>query len=216
MENIRRIDVKMWADVKTRLPVRYDATWVDFDQRENKKKYERHVRYDFQWDVPVAAAEFEPVIPDDYTGTVIKYPAHITEETAIQGLKVWVELLGKYPAIITAINDVAPVVRLAEKSETPAAMRLKEEMKRLTDEEIGNKLVDFLMPIRGLDKFYMTLQWYKKDRAYYGKTVTPKDADKVLMRWKVSDNEYRVIFGDLHAETVSPEKLAELEKALPK
>jgi hypothetical protein len=48
------------------------------------------------------------------------------------------------------------------------------------------------------------------------KTVTPKDADKVLMRWKVSDTEYRVIFGDLHAETVSPEKLAELERTIPK
>jgi hypothetical protein len=36
------------------------------------------------------------------------------------------------------------------------------------------------------------------------------------MRWKVSDNEYRVIFGDLHAERVSREKLAELEAALPK
>ena len=43
-----------------------------------------------------------------------------------------------------------------------------------------------------------------------------KDTGKVLLRWKVSDKEYRVIFGDLHAETVSPEKLAELEKALPK
>jgi hypothetical protein len=36
------------------------------------------------------------------------------------------------------------------------------------------------------------------------------------MRWKVSDKEYRVICGDLHAETVAAEKLAELEKALPK
>jgi len=36
------------------------------------------------------------------------------------------------------------------------------------------------------------------------------------MRWKVSDNEYRVIYGDLHAETVTPEKLSELENALPK
>jgi hypothetical protein len=36
------------------------------------------------------------------------------------------------------------------------------------------------------------------------------------MRWKVSDNEYRVIYGDLHAETVTPEKLAELEAGLPK
>jgi hypothetical protein len=34
----------------------------------------------------------------------------------------------------------------------------------------------------------------KKDPAYYGKTVIPKDADKVLLRWKLSDSEYRVIF----------------------
>jgi hypothetical protein len=103
-----------------------------------------------------------------------------------------------------------------EKSETPAAMRLKEEIKGLTDEEMNNKLADFLMPIRGLELFYSRFNWYKKDPAYYGKTVTPKDADRVLMRWKVSDNEYRVIFGDLHAQTVTAEKLAELEKALPK
>ena len=212
------VDAKMWVDVKTRLPERYYFTTVD--QMGDKIIARDHfVMHDFQWDVPVDAAEFEPVIPDDYTGKVVKYPAHITEETAIQGLKVWVELLGKYPdpEIITNIGDVAPtVLRLAEKSETPAAMRLREETKGLTDEEISNKLVDFLMPIRGLTWFYIGLQWDKKDPAYYGKTVTPKDADKVLMRWKVSDSEYRVIFGDLHAETVTAEKLAELETALPK
>ena len=218
----KRLDQKLWVDVKTRLPVRCDATWVDFDQMENQKKYERHVLYDFQWDVPVASADFEPVIPEGYASWVVKYPTHITEENAIQGLKVLVELLGKYPENIyhivpENINDDAPtVLRLAEKSETPAAMRLKEEIKGLTDDEINNKLVDFLMPIRGLGRFYRYLQFDKKDPAYYGKTVTPKDTDKVLMRWKVSDNEYRVIYGDLDTETVTPEKLAELEAALPK
>ena len=210
----RQVDQKLWVDVKTRLPVRCDATWVDFDQMGNKKQYEHTVMHDFQWDVPVAAADFEPVIPRDYTGTVFKYPAHITEETALQGLKVLVELLGKYPEEITDDGDT--VLRLAEKSETPAALRLKEEIKGLTDEQINNKLVDFLMPIRGGDLFYDRLQWDKKDPAYYGKTVTPKDTDKVLLRWKVSDNEYRVIFGDLHSQTVTAEALAKLEKNLPK
>jgi len=211
-KSIRQVDVKMWVDVKTRLPVRYEETYAYFD-----KLNAREVMHDFQWDVPVEAADFEPVIPDDYTGTVVKFPAHITEETAIQGLKLLVELLGKYPEKITDLDvTVGSGKPLAEKSETPAALRLKGELKGLTDEQINHKLVDFLIPIRGLGRFYDLLQYDKKDPAYYGKTVTPKDADKVLMRWKVSDNEYRVIFGDLHAETVSPEKLAELEKALPK
>jgi hypothetical protein len=210
-----QIDVKMWVDVKTRLPVRYDSTYAYFDQMEDKIIEHVHfVMHDFQWDVPVDAAEFKPVIPDDYTGTVIKYPAHITEETVIQGLKLLVELLGKYPENIYAVDDTG--LWYAKKSETPAAMRLKEEIKGLTEDEIGNKLVDFLMPIRGVAMFYGLLQGDKKDPAYYGETVTPKDADKVLMRWKVSDNEYRVIYGDLHTETVSSDKLAELEKALPK
>ena len=207
-------DQKIWVDVKTRLPVRCDFTYVLFYQMGNKKQYEHFVMHDFQWDVPVAAADFEPVIPDDYTGTVIKYPAHITEETNIQGLKRLVELLGKYPEKINDVDET--VLRLAEKSETPAALRLKEKIKGLTEDEITNKLVDFLMPIRGLTWFYIGLQWDKKDPAYYGKTVTPTDADKVLMRWKVSDNEYRVIFGDLHTQTVTAEALANLEKNLPK
>ncbi len=213
-----QVDVKTWVDVKTRLPVRCESTWVYFYPMENKKKYDHFVMHDFQWDVPVDAAEFEPVIPDDYASWVVKYPAHITEETAIQGLKLLVELLGKYPEKITDLDltFLHYLPWLAEKSETPATTRLQEEIKGLTDEQINNKLVDFLMPIRGLRRFYIILQWDKKDRAYYGKTVTPNDADQVLMRWKVSDNEYRVIFGDLHAETVTAEKLAELEKLISK
>jgi hypothetical protein len=176
-------------------------------------KHDHVVLHDFQWDVVVDASEFEPVIPDDYTSlVVVKYPAHITEETAIQGLKLWVELLGKYPENITERGLRSAL----EKSETPAAMRLKEEIKGLTEDEISNKLVDFWMPIRGLSRFHIRLYFNDQGPAYYGKTVTPKDADKVLLRWKVSDSEYRVIYGDLHVETVTKEKLAELEATLPK
>ncbi len=206
------VDVKMWADVKTRLPVRYEFTRAYFDRMGDKiATHERFVMHDFQWDVPVDAAECVPVIPDDYTGTVVKYPAHITEEIAIQGLKQCVELLGNYPERI-ALSYRSEF----EKSETPAALRLKEELKGLSEDDNTQRLNDATLPIRCLVRFYKLLQWDNKDPAYYGKIVAPKDADKVLMRWKLSDSEYRVIFGDLHAETVSVEKLAELEKALPK
>ena len=204
-----QVDVKMWVDVKTEFPVRSEEDLV-FD-----KMRMHSMTRDYRWNVPADAAEFEPVIPDDYTpiaGLVVKWPA-LTEETTIQGLKLCVELLGNYPEK----TDFRPYQWSAfQKSDTPAAVRLREEVKGLTEDEKANRLRDAMLPMHWLSRFYVGLQYDKKDPAYYGKTVTPKDADKVLMRWKVSDNEYRVIYGDLHAETVTPEKLAELEKALPK
>jgi hypothetical protein len=59
----------------------------------------------------------------------------------------------------------------------------------------------------------MTLIQDKKEPAYYGDTVTVQDVQKVLLRWKISDDQYRVIFGDLSTMDVSTEKLAELEKS---
>jgi hypothetical protein len=35
--------------------------------------------------------------------------------------------------------------------------------------------------------------------------------EAVLLRWKISDDQYRVIFGDLSAMNVTAEQLAELE-----
>jgi hypothetical protein len=204
-----QVDVKIWVDVKTELPVRSEDDVV-FDRMRVQI-----TTHDYRWDVPVDAAEFDPVIPKDYApvaGVVVKWPA-LTEETAIRGLKLCLQLTGKYPE-----NTDFPYYQWPafQKSDTPAVMRLKEEVKGLTEDEKANRLVEATLPMRCLSRFYAGLQFDKKDPAYYGKTVTPKDADKVLMRWKVSDTEYRVIFGDLHTQSVTAEKLAELEKLLPK
>ena len=209
-----QVDVRMWVDVKTRLPVRYEeVTSADFDRNGNRMS-QQYVEYDYQWDVPVDASEFEPVIPDGYTvATAPKKPAP-TEENAIKGLKLYSDLSGHYPKHTNWISEYRWSV--FEKSETPAAKRLQEEIKGLTGDDKDNRLRDALLPLHGIGTFYGSLVRKAKDPAYYGETVTPKDADKVLMRWEVSDSEYRVIYGDLHAETVSPEKLAELEKTLPK
>lgn len=89
-----------------------------------------------------------------------------------------------------------------------------EQMEKRTGQidETMNKF----MPIISTVTFYMTLVGEKKEPAYYGNVVTPQDADKVLMRWRISNKEYHIIFGDLHTETVSPEKLAQLEGAMLK
>jgi len=53
-----------------------------------------------------------------------------------------------------------------------------------------------------------------KDFAYYGDKVTAEFPHAVLMRWKIEDGKYRIIFGDLTARDVSVGELAQLE-AMP-
>jgi hypothetical protein len=207
-----QVDVKLWVDVKARLPVRYESLKTGLDEMGNKMSH-HWVMQDFQWDIPVDASEFEPpAAPSDYIVLVEKPLGPVNEETAIQALRQCVELLGKYPESLSVALPRGLQLEL-ERSSNPAATRLKEALKGLTEQEKMNRLMDAGTPMRLLFEFYvMGLVEDNEDPAYYGKTVNPKDSDKILLRWKISDKEYRVIFGDLHTETVSPERLVELEK----
>lgn len=203
----QQYNTKLWVDVKTLLPVRIEYLASEIDSPdENTRVFLQQVNYNFQWDIPVDASTFEaPPIPDGYT-IKDEFPEPANEENAIVGLKQCVELLGNYPEKI----DLAFLWAESEKSETAVALRLNEDLQGLTGFERDNKKMDILKPIRFLNKFYVGLA--EKDSTYYGKTVTPKDKDKVLMRWKVSDGEYRVIYGDLRAETVYTEELADIDQ----
>ncbi len=210
-----QVDAKLWVDAKTQMPVRFE-TLVSGLARRGGKMSNHSVLQDIQWDVPVTAADFAPPpVPEGYLAVVDKRPGPLTEEAAIQALRQCVEWLGKYPANFRAA-PLRGIQSELDASDSPAAVRLKEELKGLTEQDRINRLMEAGTPLRRVDRFFFALSANRKDPAYYGNIVTPQDADKVLMRWKVSDNEYRVIYGDLRAETVSPEKLAELEKTLPK
>ncbi len=47
--------------------------------------------------------------------------------------------------------------------------------------------------------------------AYDGETVGPKDSAKILLRWRLEDGRYQVIYGDLRAEAVTAQRLRTLE-----
>ncbi len=53
-----------------------------------------------------------------------------------------------------------------------------------------------------LGMFYRRLLLDGCEPEYYGQTVQPGDAAAVLLRWKITDGGWRVIYGDLHAETL--------------
>lgn len=215
---MKDVKVILWVDRKTELPVREEMYFKMNEQMQMEGEL-----YDFQWYVQVNADEFKPVIPQDYT-TILpggyKMPS-ASEEGAIEGLRFCEQIMGRYPKKIDMMNLMNEIVAIKDSNNpTAAALKLKEDLKgemdKLPEEEKAKKIMEIMRPVQSLGLFHMTLVQEKKEPAYYGETVTPADTDKVLMRWKTSDNEYRVIFGDLRAETVTAEKLAELEAGLPK
>jgi anti-sigma factor RsiW len=284
------VDVTVWVSRKTELPVRVDMKIKMGEQMEMEG-----ILHEFLWDIPVSAAQFDPVIPPDFTagpGDGIKMPA-MTEETALSGLRLCLELNGKYPEDLnlmtliqmaaegfkserttatqelpqppspTALLDKLEALRhetlpqppspgasreerekwikeveqwrqdheeaLADakkmmdevdsrRNEWPKEMeKRQEDPKELMEDVDGQvkRMMDKMIPIQALGGFYMMLVQEQKEPAYYGKVVQAGDVAQVLLRWKTGEDEYRVIFADLHAETVNADTLAKLEAALP-
>ena len=210
----------LWVDAETWLPVRSEE---DFKMGEQTSVH--GVTYDYQWDISVNASEFQPVIPEDFTAFAtdgIKMPG-MSEQAAIEGLRLFAEMAGRYPEKITLVELGQEILALSQDMEnmkylTDKLKKLQEELSQtqMTEEEIRNavmkKSFDIMQPIQSPGWFYVMLVTDKKEPAYYGESVGPDDAEAVLMRWKISDNQYRVIFGDLSTLDVSTEELVELEK----
>ncbi|MHC4726338.1 MAG: hypothetical protein ACYS17_03850 [Planctomycetota bacterium] len=209
-----KVEVKLWVDVKTWLPVLWEM-----DMMMNEQMEIHGVISDFQWDIPVVASDFEPVIPADYTSMMdegYKMPS-MTEEAALEGLKFFAEIAGKYPNKVDLMSLVQEFQTLKDRKDlTEAGKRLSEEMGTLTMEERSTKIMGLMQPVQSLGMFYLTLMQDKKEPVYYGQSVGLDNIDAVLMRWKVSEGQYRVIFGDLSARDVSADELTRLEKLTPK
>jgi len=218
--SIEDVNVTLWVDVKQWLPVRTEMNF-----KMNEQMQMSGIIYDYQWDISVDAGEFEPVIPEDFTALSnggVKMPS-MTEEAAVEGLKFFVEMSGQYPKKLNLMNlmqEFSAIMQgfLSAKEDEnlpEAVLKLREKMKQMKDEEDAGKAMELMRPVQSLGMFYMMLVQDRKDPAYYGESVGPNDTDLVLLRWKISDDEYRVIFGDLTAENVTAEELAELEEQLP-
>ena len=208
---IENVELTLWVDVEKWLPVR-----TEMDFKMNEQMQMQGVIYDYQWDIQVDASEFEPVIPEDFTAfstEAMKMPG-MTEEAALEGLKFFAEITGQYPKKLNLMNLMQEFSAIKDsENQTDAALKLEEEMDRGQKDEHTKKLTETILKVQSIGLFYMTLIQDKKEPAYYGDTVTVQDAEKVLLRWKISDDQYRVIFGDLSALDVSAEELTDLEKS---
>jgi len=72
------------------------------------------------------------------------------------------------------------------------------------------EIVSSQMKLQGPINFYNKLTQEGKEPVYYGKDINAGDANSVLMQWKVSQGQYKVIFGDLTVKNVNADELSEL------
>jgi len=181
---------ELWVDAATYLPVRYVAevpgpqpggTQMVFDQ--------------FEWDTPLDPELFTPDIPADYTRIEATAPS-ADQAALIKGLGNYAELAGKYPSSLDTAN-VATDVGFAVAARIASALRRGEEAP--DQQEMMQKSVE----IGAAVAFYQKLVSGGLEPEYNGKTVKPGQADAVLLRWKLTEGQWRVIYGDLQVDTIS-------------
>ncbi len=187
-------ELRLWVDVETQWPVR-----VEFEGRaEGGKTWMRQVMKDFQWNPQLSQDDFAYEIPTGYVslGTIPR--TEVNEDTAIAGLRAFARIMqGQYP------NELV----LAS-----ATRQFEEEESRLRSEgHLGADAFADLMAIQQTCEFFVQLTHTGKDPAYDGGHVRASDFDRVLLRWRLEDGRYRVVFGDLRSETVSADHLVRLE-----
>jgi len=188
-ERMERAELELWVDPETKLPIRFDVRGeVDGSSRS------KHIRfYDFTWNDPVPESEFHPEVPDDFRITEGVELA-VDQEHCLEGLRIYAKVVGRYP-------------------NTLAYESLKEQLwgsSGAKERDVRDMIVD-MFRIRMASTFYGNLVRDEMNVVYFGNQVRPGQKDRVLMRWKVGPDQYRVIFGDLQTATFSGEQLLEME-----
>jgi hypothetical protein len=172
--------------MKTHFPVR-----MEIDGVSGGGKIQSHVVMDqFVWDAPLDAGEFEPNIPTAAHPAIEMKMADIDEKNLIEGLLFFAKQSGgRYP------SSLAPMTVDAEFRQI---CKDKGDNQPFTAQEMEK--LSFLTVV---GQFYQGLVEKNCAMEYHGDTVTAGDADRELLRWKISDDEFRVIYGDLHTDTVA-------------
>ncbi|MBN1817312.1 MAG: hypothetical protein JW828_08115 [Sedimentisphaerales bacterium] len=185
---------RLWVNAATGWPVQVT---LDVTDEEGEKKWTVVVN-DFQWEAQVEQDAFSKMIPEGYTLMyTVKMGRQESGEQLVDGLKYFAAIHdGKYPAKLSVRDVVGEIGSIYSAKSGEASFRIDDA--RVADLKYGAQ-------------YFGVLESKGKEAVYNGGTVTAADADKVLLRWKLDDGQYRVIFGDLRIEDVSAARLAELE-----
>jgi len=189
------MSVRVWADQITQLPVLLEMETGDL---KTKFRFE-----EFRWNIPLAPELFSTAVPAGYVDTT---PPPVTNEQKEQAIAkafaAYAELEGgNYPKTKRIFPDLV-------RDELRRKFAIPRDLQNASDEQrsVDGKIFAIT------SGFAWMLQLHRSNReaAYYGNSVKPDDSGKVLLRWR-QDAGYRVLFGDLHYESVSESQLKQLE-----
>ncbi|MGL4555828.1 MAG: hypothetical protein ACRC33_32060 [Gemmataceae bacterium] len=177
---------RVWADPATKRALRVEFALLPgvalSDPRVQAARLEN-----FEWDAKAEGA-FDATPPEGYKLAAVKAGEAQEKMTAlvVAGLRAYREGAGGYP-----------------KDEPFNAPKAVTGLEKASKKKVSVETLQGLVTVGVLQA--------ASDGKYHGKTVGPDDKARVLFRWKLDDGRYRVLFGDLRAETVSAEKLKGLE-----
>lgn len=185
---------RLWVDVATNLPVRMEIDlYLEMLGTRMLGVYERfefNALLDdslFVLNIPKGTREIEFTIPP------------LNEETLLAGLKMFADYAGRYPPSLDPMSVSAQIgiaATMSGKMATKAADPL--------DNVLTGDFMNDVMKISVACAFVQTLVAEGRSPEYFGDVVTPDDADDVLLKWRQPDGSFRIIYGDLRAETVTP------------
>jgi outer membrane lipoprotein-sorting protein len=196
--------MEIWIDAESSLPVH---TCLTIGAEAVGPKLQ--LIEDYEWNIDLDPKLFDTTPPDGYTDATRKPPALEEQILDITGaFKIYSDASGgHYSQVKTFFYQTPLDLRrmLIAKSSNPHPGTAKELSAVLKETRVLYATAD-----KGFGVCH-DLQTYNSDFAYNGQTVGPMDKGKVLLRWKLDDGRYEVIFGDLRTETVTAERLRALE-----
>ena len=195
-----------WIDCATELPVQLEFS-ADWPQSSTGitltlKAQMTH----FNWDLPTDLEALKALIPDDYrpkNNSPSTLTPTVKQRQITEALKTYADCFGHYPKSLGIESFMEPLNQLRRNQTEAMSAEIKKQ-----------RINDLSQSMQILINAQTKLSRYQKDPAYYGDRVTPDMPDHILMRWTISENQYRVIFGDLSVKTLTANQLANLEQYL--
>jgi hypothetical protein len=179
--------IKLWVATSTLWPILIEREFSSDDGEVRVRETYR----DFRWNPSLEEKDFEFEVPEGY-GKLDFGEVQTGESGAIEGLRAYAKLSGgRYPG---------------DPSFDTAASEIREDRDRLQAEgQWGPEEIKELFKLRGFCSFYAGLVRDGVEVEYNGGSVTARDYDDILMRWRLEDGRWRVIYGDLRAQTMDSE-----------